>query len=220
VVDGVTLVDTPENALRSGAAQDIPLLVGSTTNEGAAMIAALEFGAGRIPTESSYRAFIEKLFGDLADEILEQYPVGNYPSPADAESAVETDSQFACPSLWTAEAAGQGGASSIWKYQFAEAPLPPNPVISGAFHAADVPYIFSSLLGIPIPWTGPSLAFAHQLQAQWATFAHTGSPNAEGLPLWPEWNPESPSVLQTSAASSFTKSDFAAEHKCDFWFGL
>lgn len=220
VVDGVTLVDTPEIAMRSGAGKNIRMLVGSNTNEGSTFVAALDYGSGRVPTESSYHAFLETLFGNRAGTILEQYPASKYPSPGDTEGAVMTDSQFACPSLWTVEAASHGGTGGVWQYQFAEAPIPANSVIAGAFHGADVPYIFSGMLGIPIPWTGPSLNFAHQLQSQWATFAHSGSPNAEGLPFWPEWNPQSTPVLQTSVSSSLTNTNFAAEHKCEFWSGI
>jgi para-nitrobenzyl esterase len=105
----------------------------------------------------------------------------------------------------------------VWQYQFAEAPLPPNPLVSGAFHFSDVPYLFSSMQNIPIPLTGAAGIFAKQLQRQWASFAHTGSPDAAGLPSWPQWIPSAPAALQMSSASVVLNENFSAEHECAFW---
>jgi para-nitrobenzyl esterase len=219
VVDGVTLTATPEQALRSGAGQGITMIVGSNTNEGSTFAPALlDYGRGRLPTIEGYRSLLEGMFdnGEDVPRILDRYPVDAYPSVGDAEAAVITDSQFACPALWTVEAAQQGGMP-VWQYQFAEAPLPPNPLVSGAFHFSDVPYLFSSMQNIPIPLTGAAGIFAKQLQRQWASFAHTGSPDAAGLPSWPQWTPSAPAALQMSSASVVLNENFSAEHECAFW---
>jgi para-nitrobenzyl esterase len=218
IVDGVVLDSTPEEALKAGAASGIPMIVGSNTDEGGTFLVLFDYLSGRIPTAASVTDDVRKLYPDRADQVLARYPVYKYPSPAAALSAVWTDSLFACPALVTTEAATSGG-SDVWQYQFADAPVGKgSPILPGAFHAAEVPYIFSRLGGIPIPWTGPAAALAIQLKTTWATFAHTGNPNSSTLPNWDVWS-DREQALRIDRTASVMTGTFANEHKCSFWVG-
>ncbi|MEV6429818.1 carboxylesterase family protein [Nocardia sp. NPDC051463] len=221
-VDGVVVTRTLDTALERAADRKIPLIVGNNSNEGALFIVDSDYARGRIPDAASYERYVRRSFGAYADRVLAQYPLDRYPSPSAAQSAVITDSLFACPALFVARVARDTG-HPVWQYEFDEAPFgDANPLLPGAFHAGELPYLFSSLMSLPIPWTGPSDAFARQMRRWWTTFAHTGNPNGPGSPLWSAWpEPTGQSsdgpVLTMRATDSTMSYDFAAEHNCGFW---
>src|SRR5690606_25188181 len=110
----------------------------------------------------------------------------------------------------------------LWQYEFGQAPVGAIPVLPGAFHAAALLYLFSSVLGVPLPWTGDSAVFAERMRRWWTDFAHTGDPNGHGSPRWPAWprrdDPRADGpVLTTRAEGSAVSDDFAARHHCSFW---
>jgi para-nitrobenzyl esterase len=66
---------------------------------------------------------------------------------------------------------------------------------AGAFHTAEVPYIFKNLDVRRWPWTEADRRLAELVSGAWTSFARTGDPNAEGLPYWPEYEPDRPSTM-------------------------
>lgn len=215
--DGVVVTDTPENALAGGAARDIPLIVGSNADEGATFIALLDYGHGTTPSATDYTQWTRELFGDSADRVLQRYPISAYPTPAAAKERVLTDGFFACPAQFTAETARRGGAQ-VWRYQFNDAPLPPNPLLPGAFHGAEVPYIFSSLMGLPIPLPPAADRLSRDIQDSWAQFAHTGNPETPALTPWP--HAAADTTLELGSDRIGPAGTFAAQHHCDLWAGI
>ena len=216
-LDGTVLDRTPEDALRGGAAAGMPLIVGSNANEGATFVALFEYvSRQRVPTEQSYAQTVRSLYPARADRVLALYPVSRYGSAAGALAAVYTDSLFACAAQVTTEAATAGGAR-VWQYELRAQPLGANPALPGAFHAADIPYLFNRLGGIPVPWTGASASFAARMKRQWSTFARTGDPNAPGLPAWTAWSPSTQRFLALELPGSAMRSGFAEAHHCGFW---
>ncbi|GAA2047819.1 carboxylesterase/lipase family protein [Williamsia deligens] len=216
-LDGTVLTQTPEDALRGGAARGMPLIVGSNANEGALFVLLFDYvSRQRLVTEASYRRTVEELYPGRAGRILAAYPSSRYGSPARALTAVYTDSLFACPAQTTVAAATQGGAR-VFQYRFTVAPVGDNPVLPGAFHAAEIPYLFNRLGGVPIPWTGASAAFAAQIKRQWSTFARTGSPNGPALPRWAPWSSSDQRYLSMAIPGSTMREGFSSLHACRLW---
>ncbi|WP_067465308.1 carboxylesterase/lipase family protein [Nocardia amamiensis] len=222
-IDGVVVTRTLDVALEVDD-RKIPLIIGSNGDEGALFVAESDYARGHAPDAASYERYVRQQFGPYADRVLAEYPLDRYPAPAAAQSAVITDGLFACPALFTSRVARDTG-HPLWQYEFDQAPFgDANPVLPGAFHSAELPYLFTGLMGVPIPWTGASDAFARQMQRWWTTFAHTGDPNGPGLPEWSAW-PESGdqadgAVLLMRATGSTMSHDFAARHRCGFWSQL
>ncbi|MBH0775002.1 carboxylesterase/lipase family protein [Nocardia bovistercoris] len=218
VIDGVVVTRDLEAALRDRVDR-IPLIVGSNGDEGAQFVAESDYARGRIPDAESYQSYVRWTFGTYADAILARYPVADYPSPAAAQSAVITDGLFACPALWTGRLARDAG-HPVWQYEFDEAPLGDgNPLLPGAFHSAELFYLFNGVFGVPLPWTGASAVFGEQMRRWWTTFAHTGDPNAPGSGPWSAWPgpPGDGAVLIMRATGSFMSDDFPVRHHCEFW---
>ncbi len=220
-IDGVVITRTLDAAL-AGDAGKTPLIVGTTSAEGALSVAETDYARGHVPDAASYERYVRESFGADAERVLARYPLDRYPSPAAAQIAVITDSRFACPALFTSRTAREAG-HPLWQYEVDQAPLgAANPVLPGAFHSSELFYLFTRFMGVPIPWTGASAAFAARMQHWWTTFAHTGDPNAPGSPEWPAW-PESagrssdgPALIMRATGSVVTE-DFAAAHDCAFW---
>ncbi|MFF4300368.1 carboxylesterase/lipase family protein [Streptomyces sp. NPDC001601] len=183
VVDGEILPQAPWQALASGAAREVPLIVGHNRDEfqlfhvvrgqvgtitaEQAGTALRSFGPGPDP-EAAYRA----AFPDASDEQL--YVL------------VQSDWTFRMPTLRLAEAqiAG-GGRAHVYELTW---PAPANNGLLGACHALDVPLTFgeydgiAQLLGLaPTPETE---AVSERFRTAWTAFATDGSPG------WPAYDPE------------------------------
>ncbi|MFJ1455193.1 carboxylesterase/lipase family protein [Nocardia sp. N2S4-5] len=221
-IDGVVVTRNLDTALARSTERQVPLIVGSNSNEGALFIARSDYAQGHVPDTASYEQYVRRSFGTFADQVLAQYPVQQYPTPAAAQSAVITDGLFACPALFTSRLARDTG-HPVWQYEFDQAPLgEANPLLPGAFHASELPYLFTSLMNVPIPWTGQSDAFARQMQRWWTTFAHTGNPNTPEGPQWASWpSPADHEVdgapLKMRATGSVMSEGFATAHHCALW---
>jgi len=61
---------------------------------------------------------------------------------------------------------------------------------------------------------------AASMKRYWASFAAEGVPSAAGEPDWPRSDSQSQRVLSLEPPRSRVKTDFAADHHCDFWAGI
>ena len=59
----------------------------------------------------------------------------------------------------------------------------------GAFHAADLWYVFRTLTRSWRPWEAEDYMLARACNVYWANFAKYGTPNGEADPPLPEWTP-------------------------------
>ena len=76
-----------------------------------------------------------------------------------------------------------------------------DPIKVGAFHSAELAYVFGTQASIQRPWTERDQALAEQMQQYWTNFAKTGDPNGAGLPAWPRFDAAQPEVMQLGDAT-------------------
>ncbi|MFF3501871.1 carboxylesterase/lipase family protein [Streptomyces sp. NPDC003247] len=210
-VDGTVLPLQVPDALESGRFHHVPVLQGTTADEGRLTVATTYDLAGRQLTAAGYPVAVRALHGERADEILARYPLSDHGTPAEALGAVLTDSQFACLQSRTARLMADHTRS--YQYEFADRHamdylnLPISFPI-GAPHGSEIRYVFGGVSGTPA-----QNALSDSMLTYWTTFARTGIPYAVNAPRWDLF----PRV-QVLAPEAITSVDtFPEDHQCDLW---
>ncbi|MFK4598726.1 carboxylesterase/lipase family protein [Streptomyces pristinaespiralis] len=210
-VDGKVLPLQVTDALERGRFHRVPVLQGTTADEGRLTVATTYDLAGRQLTAEGYPVAVRTLYGDRADEILARYPLSDHGTPAEALGAVFTDSQFAC--LQSRTASLMAAHTRSYQYEFADRHsmdhlnLPLSFPI-GAPHGSEIRYVFGGVSGTPA-----QNVLSDRMLGYWTNFARTGVPYATDAPRWNLF----PKV-QTLAPEAVTgRTTFPEDHKCDLW---
>ncbi len=87
------------------------------------------------------------------------------------------------------------GDSVVYRYEFDQAPPMPAPAAGappqeshGAYHSAEIEFVFGMLDSKALPWRPEDFQLSEQMGSYWTNFAKTGNPNGEGLPNWPAYS--------------------------------
>ncbi|MCH2614095.1 MAG: carboxylesterase family protein [Opitutales bacterium] len=176
-IDGWVLPDHPANVFAKGQQADVPVIIGTTRDEGAYFRSFFKLER-RDDLEKKLGAF----YGRAAKEGVAHY-LGE--TPAELEQAgvqFVTDAWFVHPARQLLEGMQQV-ASSAFQYDFAK-PNSRNPGL-GAPHAIELRYVFNTLNNTDeFP---ENKVLADKVMNYWIQFAKTGNPNSPGLPHWPEY---------------------------------
>ncbi|MER6348067.1 carboxylesterase/lipase family protein [Streptomyces sp. NPDC001595] len=210
-VDGTILPLQVPDALERGRFHRVPVLQGTTADEGRLTVATTYDLAGRRLTAEGYPVAVRALYGARTDEILARYPLSDYGTPAEALGAVFTDSQFACLQSRTAGLMAQHTRS--YQYEFADRHAMDylNMPVSfpiGAPHGSEIRYVFGSVTGTPA-----QNALSDRMLGYWTNFARTGIPYAANAPRW-NLHPKVQILAPEAITASVT---FPEDHKCDLW---
>jgi para-nitrobenzyl esterase len=195
ILDRYVLPATADEIFAAGRQNDVPLLLGSTADEGS------NFPV--IRTVATFREDARKTFGPLADAFLGVYEANDDAQAAWTSAAATRDRLLAWPTLQWARAQAHTGHSKVFYYYFAH--HPPAPAEErfvenlgkdlGAYHGAELAYVFGNFVPPEWPWTGTDRELAQTISQYWVNFATSGDPNSPGLPQWPAFDPNASSVL-------------------------
>ena len=229
VVDGSVLPQSIGPAFASGQFNHVPVVLGTNHDEFRLFVALLfELPNGPI-TAAQYPAYVAALLGlpppvaaQVVPVVIAEYPLSSYPSPAVALGASGTDAAFSCNAL-----ALEGSLAQyvpLWAYEFNDpnAPqrfLPPVSFPYGAYHAAELQYLFDLPVTVPAPaLTADQEQLASAIDSYWTSFASRANPNSPATPQWaPLASSGSFESLVPPTPQSYTATAFAADHKCSFW---
>ncbi|MFE8963229.1 carboxylesterase/lipase family protein [Streptomyces iakyrus] len=184
VVDGEVLPTSPWQALRSGSARDVDLLVGHNRDE-YRLFVAMAGQLGQISDERAASAL--NLYAPGGEQAYRAaFPDA---SPSELYERVQTDWLFNMPSLHLAEAQSAGGGRAhVYELTWA---APGNGGALGACHGLDIPLLFGTygadlglLLFAGAEPSAEALSLSSRFRSSWTSFARTGDPG------WPAYDDE------------------------------
>ena len=86
-------------------------------------------------------------------------------------------------------------------YRFTRPAPGSDPIKVGAFHSAELAYVFGTQASIDRPWSDRDCALSEQMQQYWTNFAKTGDPNGPGLPEWPRYGASAQEAMELGDAT-------------------
>jgi len=116
------------------------------------------------------------------------------PDPRRTMDRLITADAYVCPSQNTAAHRAASGGKA-WMYFFSRIREDKGGVAVGAYHGAEYPYVFGTHDAY-MNTNQVDLELSATMQRYWINFAATGDPNAEGLPIWPRYQPTQPLVQE------------------------
>jgi para-nitrobenzyl esterase len=196
-----TVPQRPSLALAAGRWARVPVLIGTTRDEGAGFVAdayrTAPLDAGR------YGGLLTRVAGARVGEAALAYPLDGR-TPDAAWALVVGDRAYSCPGL-----AAYGVLSAqvpTFAYEFAEPP-------ALAPHSTELPFLFTVTGGQP-EQSAAEQALGTAMRRYWAAFAAGGDPGAG----WPAFGPTGPVLtLTASGAQPATAAGFAGTHHCGLW---
>lgn len=215
--DGKVLMETPIESLRAGRYYKVPVMAGTTRDEG--KIFTVKWPGVRLAPRPAARWVLANLFGEEDLPRLEAlYPYSDYKRPADAVIHAVGDSALACKVTDAADALAGQGPVHAYRFDF-DGHLAPD--MLGASHAAELPFIFDTFdkPDFNIFYTSHQVKRAEPLteavMSYWANFARTGDPNGPGLPEWPAYDSGTRIKMFLDVESAAGPAEDI--ERCEFW---
>lgn len=186
----------PADAVASGVASSIPLLIGTARDEVHAWLAQ---------DENMLRGtdwdMVEKLYKLAGVRAPLAYGYAKWKAgdkrPWQVVSAMLTEAGFRKPVATIADShVKHGGEAYVYRFDWRPTPT----AIFGACHCIELPFVFDNLADWP---NAPMLEgldrssfgpLAAMVQGAWLSFIRSGNPTSAGLPAWPHRNPTHPQI--------------------------
>jgi para-nitrobenzyl esterase len=180
-IDGWVLPRSLPEAIATGQQNGTELLVGSTANEGIQLMPPT--------TPEALRTTVKQWFGTQAEPIAALY-TGTDPDTATvAQDQLQSDYVAAQARVTAALLTRQGHPA--WVYSFNRAAPGSDPAKVGAFHCAELVYVFGTQNTVDRPWAELDRQLSDVMSSYWVRFAATGNPNGPALPEWPAYDEQS-----------------------------
>ena len=198
-VDGWVFPDSVYDIFAAGRQHDVPVIVGSNADE-----MTMLGGAAGAETLEQYRETIRNEYGEHADALLAAFPAATDEEAQRARMASGTDATFGWE-MRTWARMMETVSSPAYLYFFSRVPPAPDADRYGAYHTAEIPYVFDNFGVSPHPYanrdyTDTDRRLSDILASYWVNMAATGNPNGEGLPEWPAYDPEADAALHVGDA--------------------
>jgi para-nitrobenzyl esterase len=207
VFDGWVLPKDPQTAFSSGRQHDVPIIAGSTLNEGNIYLANEKDLSAR-----KYRSFLKSRFGVNAPKALKMFPAHQAKDVAPAIDRILTVAANAQPARLVAQSM-ERMKSRAYLYQFTRQPDTTLARKLGAHHGVDLAYVFGNMPTTE-RYDDTDRILSGKIMDYWVNFAKTGNPNGPGLVDWPAYtsatdiNLEFSDAIQTNTRLFKKEADF------------
>lgn len=197
VIDGRVLEDEPHNVFVGGSQNDVPLLLGTTSQEG------VHFIKGPLPTAADFQDDLSKAFGPVGIQLAPIYRPATDEEAFASRVELEGDLRFVWETRKWGLLQARTGRQPVYVYRFdhrSRADSSPDAATFAA-HGDEMRYVFGHRGS---GWTARDEALASLMQQYWVRFARTGNPNSGDLPDWPRYDPanEMALVIEEGGASA------------------
>lgn len=209
-IDGFVLPDAPLAIIRAGAHNQVPMVIGSNSNE-FATFSALSPSVSL--TCNQLRDRIDATFGTNAASVAAAYPCDVF-GARQTEIDLFTDLMFTCPARRAARAIAEQQDAPVYRYWYTHGFRLGVLAALSAGHAMELPFVFGTFAAfayVPLP---SERELSDVMQASWATFAATGRPEAVSATWPPVAGGASPLQVLGTARMAI---DGVRDDKCDLW---
>ncbi|HEY9412989.1 MAG TPA: carboxylesterase family protein [Jiangellaceae bacterium] len=216
-----TLPVVPAQAIRDGDSHEVPVISGSTKDEHRIFVGFFFDLLGTPVTAEQYPQLLATTFGDDAAAVEAEYPLTGFESPSIAWATVMTDRMWATFTFEQNQLFSDRAETYAYEFADTEAPMYvpfPDTLPPGAYHAADVPYLFPGEEFADA--TPEQRELSTTMMTYWANFATDGDPNGTDLPEWTAFDTADrvPYVQSLGPGSGAIGAvDYAAAHRLEFW---
>ena len=185
VIDDWVITDDLLTTFEAGKEFAVPFIIGTNADEGSILFLL----RSQLTTVEQYKEEVRKWFPEGAGEVLAAYPVAKPDEAGAVFSRIQRDFEFVTPARLMARSVSRAGSTAkAFVYQFTRVRRTPDAERFGAFHGAEIPFVFCNLnprMGT-VSETDRSLSYA--ISDYWIHFAAAGDPNGNGLPEWPSYD--------------------------------
>tara|TARA_B100000530_G_scaffold6569_1_gene5550 strand:- start:2419 stop:3948 length:1530 start_codon:yes stop_codon:yes gene_type:complete len=182
VDDNLSVTENLSDTFKSGNIQNVDLLIGSNNDEWSLYFDGNVSIGLWLDQETTPEKKIKLL--EHLDDIK---------NPVRKMDLLITAKNFVCPSLFMAEELRKKG-SKTWVYQFNRVRDDELAKKYGAFHGAELPYVFDTH-DEWLPTNKTDKVLTKEIQSYWLSFAKTGNPNNGDAEIWPEYDSSNDSTL-------------------------
>ena len=207
-IDGYFFPKSPLEIFEKGEQAHVPLLVGWNSQE---MVYQMVMGQDK-PTLDNYKKAVEKLYGEKSAEAMTVYSASNDQEAEQVATDLASD-RFIGFSTWKwSDVQSKTGGKPVYRYLYARPrpemraemgnataglaggvikdtsanKAPKMPPARGAVHSAEIEYALGNLPTNRVyDWLPEDYRVSEIMQAFFANFIKTGSPNGLGVPEWP-----------------------------------
>jgi para-nitrobenzyl esterase len=210
-VDGALITGQPALQLFMGQGVRVPSIIGANKDEGTLFV---QWAGGGFD-EAALEALIGNFTADKVDEVLAAYPAEDYDSVDMRAAEILGDATFLCTAKLAARLLATGG-TPVWMYHFTRAVE--NPIFDdlGAFHTAELPFVFGNgLFEFDATLPAEAQPLVDEMQGYWTRFAAAADPNGGDALEWPAYSPAAETYMELNIPSS-TGFNLQGE-KCALW---
>ena len=182
IADGSSLESNLSEAFKIGNVQDVDLLIGTNNDEWSLYFDG-DVDVGLWLDQEVDQVKKVKLL-ELLDSVAD---------PVRKMDLLITAKNFVCPSLFMAKKLSKRG-NKTWVYQFNRVRDGELAKKYGAFHGAELPYVFNTH-DEWLPTNQTDKMLTNKIQSYWLSFARTGNPNNDYAVMWPKYESLNDSTL-------------------------